>query len=148
MAITMLGSKHLKITFKYFTCFRKCPFVCWLVCQQDYTKTAEPISIKISWRTDLGQEQTPLTWGGDLNQGTDQGICSHFPLQSEGWFQVLYSGGWYLCVSNLMRIQIKIILPQHNGEYGFHLHCFVDLVVSRYRSGDHKLWFSTFRIWA
>lgn len=84
MAFTMLGSKHLKITFKYFTCFHECRFVCWLVCQQDYTKTAEPISINLSWRTDLGPEQTPLTSGGDLNEGTGQGSYSHFPLQSEG----------------------------------------------------------------
>lgn len=39
--------------------------VCLLVCDLDNTKTTEQISSKIVWRTGLGPEWTPLTFGAD-----------------------------------------------------------------------------------
>ena len=34
------------------------PFVCWLDCQQHYTKTTESICMKLGWRMGLGLELT------------------------------------------------------------------------------------------
>lgn len=31
-------------------------YVCWMLCQQDYTTTAEQISTKLGWRPSLGPE--------------------------------------------------------------------------------------------
>ena len=43
-------------------------FICWLVCQQDFTKTAEQISIKLGWRLGLCPEWNPLTFGLHLDK--------------------------------------------------------------------------------
>lgn len=48
--------------------------VCWVVCQQDYTKAVERISVKPGWRMDLSPEQTPLTAGVDPIKWTDPAI--------------------------------------------------------------------------
>ena len=45
---------------------QKCPSLGLLVCQQDYTKTAEWISMKLGWRLGLDPEQSPLTFVVDL----------------------------------------------------------------------------------
>ena len=36
-----------------------------MVCEQDYTKTAERIPTELEWRMGLSPEQTPLTFGAD-----------------------------------------------------------------------------------
>ena len=53
------------------------PCVCWVVCQQDFTKTTERISKKLGWRMGLGPEQAPLTF--DVEERIDPVIISHFP---------------------------------------------------------------------
>ena len=54
-------------------------FVGWLECQQDCTKASQRISKKLGWWTTLGPEQTPLTFGEDLDKWTNPGIGSNFP---------------------------------------------------------------------
>lgn len=39
----------------------------WLVCELEYTKNTEQISMKPGRRTHLGPEMTPLPFGADLN---------------------------------------------------------------------------------
>ena len=48
-------------------CFHLCPFVGWLVCQQDYSKTTK-------WWMGLCPEQTLLTFAVDLDKVTDPGF--------------------------------------------------------------------------
>lgn len=55
-------------------------FVCWLVCQEDYTKTTEGISTKLGWKMGVSQEQTPLTSGADPDKGLDSGTIISLPL--------------------------------------------------------------------
>ena len=40
-------------------CSHPCPFIGWLVCQQDYTETTRWTSMKLEWRIILSPEQTP-----------------------------------------------------------------------------------------
>lgn len=42
-----------------------------LVCDQDYTKTTEQISVKLEWRVGLGPEWTPLTFFADPDKDKD-----------------------------------------------------------------------------
>ena len=51
---------------------RICFFIDWLVCQWDYTKSSEQIPTKLGWRIGLSPEVTPITFGADLDKGTDQ----------------------------------------------------------------------------
>lgn len=54
--------QHLQDTFNIYLhpCFHICPFVCWLVCDQGYTKTTQSISTKLGWRLGLGQNLSYL----------------------------------------------------------------------------------------
>ena len=61
---------HLLLPF----CFHLCPFVGWLVCVQDYTKTTEHISMKLGWRMCLGPKYTPFTFCADPDEGKNPGI--------------------------------------------------------------------------
>ena len=51
--------------------------VCWLVCQQDYTKTTENISRKLGWRTGLDPELPPMPFVADLDEVMHPGYYSH-----------------------------------------------------------------------
>lgn len=42
-----------------------------LVCDQDYTKTTEQISVKLEWRVGLAPEWTPLTFFADPDKDKD-----------------------------------------------------------------------------
>lgn len=42
-----------------------------LVCDQDYTKTTEQISVKLEWRVGLGPEWTPLMFFADPDKDKD-----------------------------------------------------------------------------
>ena len=42
----------------------------WFVCQQDYTKATKQIYTKLGWWKGLGPEETTLTFGVDLDEGT------------------------------------------------------------------------------
>ena len=53
--------------------FLSCPFVCLLVCQQDYTKTTDQISMKLGWMMGLGPEWTPSTSGADPHKVMEPG---------------------------------------------------------------------------
>lgn len=54
--------------------FSPLPFVCWLVCWQDYRKTTGQIFTKHGWRMGFGPEETPLTFYADSDKRTDPGI--------------------------------------------------------------------------
>ena len=46
----------------------------WLVCQQEYIKNTEWISVKLYWGMVLSRKQTPSTFGEDPNKGMDPEI--------------------------------------------------------------------------
>ena len=49
-------------------------FVSCLFCEQNYTKTTGWISTKLGWMMGLGPEQTPSTFGLNLDKEMDQGL--------------------------------------------------------------------------
>ena len=79
-------------------CLRSCPFVVWLVCQQDYTKSVEQISTKLDQRTSLSPEQITLTSGVNPDKGSQKEEKKYVVFR-----RLVSMSGYYL-----MLIQIKI----------------------------------------
>ena len=55
-------------------CFHPRPFVVWLVCKQDDTKSTKLIWTKLRWGFGLGPKQTPLIFGVEPHEESDPGI--------------------------------------------------------------------------
>ena len=86
--------------------------VCWVVCQQDYTKTIERLSMKLGWRVDLSPEQTPLTCGADPIKWTDPAIT----LTLSDKLFALCGSRWSKCgssVSQLMQVEMHLNQADH-----------------------------------
>lgn len=82
-------------------------FVCWLVCQQDYTKATEWIWSKPGWRTGPSPGQSPVTSAADPGIFLTYLNTAKFDIFHEfakatimcGFWWKSYLGGVYLWVS-------------------------------------------------
>ena len=61
-----------------FVCHLLCLSVCLSLCEQDYCKSNEPISLKLDVIIGPTSRKNCSTFGGDPVPGTDSGSLSHF----------------------------------------------------------------------